>query len=858
MRERLFEALRKLQSVDNAQRKEAEKEIMGWADTRFKELAGLLLEMLIEAKVLDGAITAGMVLKMFFVWESASKREAVNQRWMQLAEADREALKQKMVLGLSVCQPPLGDVLAQCLSVVARLEVVNGRWNSVFLDLAEIAGKAATETAQQNVIKTIGNLCVDTTGMDSSIIAGSSGSILTVIISNAKAESPTTRLCAFECLHQSMGFIAHNMQLADESLAIMKAVYEGCQSPQTEVACRALDCLVAALGLYPEATLKYVAMGFGDITIEYLRSEEEAKILGAIEAWGLIASLEAGETSGQLAAKAFPVIAGEMLSLLQLGNLERVEEWAPYKAAAWLLGVLAEHLPAAVAGSVVSKALGKPVPLATAVSDLLGADKLSAYEAGAAALGALLNEETAELLPELVQKSLPLMTNALSSGELTVIETTLWTFEKVFKHAYPAVRASGLEGPIIEYGVSLAKNPSEVAVSAAWSLAGIVAAVQAANADAVASGDWSSPVDLEQAITLLMSRFVHLLEHEYSLRVALASSISELVKLGATSHRKAVTVMAHDVIAHIKRELSSGQTSEEHIYCQLTILQACLRAHDGGELAVAGEVVEIVCFILGNASLLGLYTDAYLTLDALADVLGLAFGNYSDRVNELVLRDLARLGTNLSHEEGFTAFATSLLGFVGTMASATKLGFNVYVDEFVPLIIYATSTPYLTKEAQIAALNTFADISLSVGKIFDKYLEAMFGITTSAIQIKDDGSDPGFVFALREALLDLLSCVVQSSNGKSKTVADNVAVVLKVIKVVAEETNDAECAIKALYLLSDLWALYGNDPAYPHTSGHLNAQWIVEFISAKLNSTNRAVKEAAVATRYQIGSFSLE
>ncbi|KAI5192517.1 importin subunit beta-1 [Nematocida sp. AWRm77] len=858
MKERLFEVLVKLQSSKNTERKEAEEQLMRWSQEEFGELSSSLCEILLEAKEMTSAVTAGIVLKTFFVWESEEKRKLVNARWMALSEKEREQLKEKMAAGLQVCEAPLGGVLAQCLSTVARLEVVARRWDTVFIDLAEILAKAKSETAQQNVIKTIGNLCMDTSGMDSSIIAGSSGSILTAIISSAKEENTTTKLCAFECLHQSMGFISHNIEIKEECLAIMKEIYNGCKSSHLDVACKALECFGAALSMHSAATLKYVEVGFGDVTVEYLRSEEDQKILGAIEIWGTVCTLAEEEGAKTILEKAFPVIAGEMLAVLQVDNLERIEEWAPYKAAAWLLSQMFEKLPERVQSSVAVKECEKTAPVFTLVEKMVRASDLGTYEAGVSALGAMLNEDTGLLLVEPVHQVLGTLLQALTCPNITVIETSLWALEKVFRHAYASVTPKEVESTAIARVMEITKRPGEVAVCAAWTLAEVFSAIHEAHAEEMGSGAWEGIPHAPGIVEMLMEHLGTLQETEYSLRVSLTSAISEVARSCALQSQKTLLVISQDVVAHIKAELSSSKTSEENIYCYLSILQACVQGQAQVSPDLALEIINIVTFILGNANLLGLYTDVYLMLGALADATGLEFGNYADRVKPLVVRDLGRLGTNISQEEGFTAFATSLLSFVGTMATATKLGFNIYVDEIMSLIIYAITTPYLTKEAQIAAISTFADISLSVGKIFEKYLGSIFEMSAFIINIKDDGSDSEFILALREALLDLLSCIVQSSDGKSKTVAENLAGILSVIKVVAEETNDVECVVKALYLISDMWVLYGNDPAYPYTAQYLNEQWILEFISAKLQSSNKEVKEAAASTRYQISTQSQE
>jgi len=855
--DRLARVLSNLRSSNNKERKEAEEYILELSRTEFGELVSRLVGILVEEGDMTASVTAGVVLKTFFIWESEEKKKTVNARWIELPEKERDFIKEKMISSLARSDKIRGDVLAQCLSAVARIEVVSGRWDSVFVDLAKIGTETENEDLNRNIIETIGHLCLDRTGIDENIIVNSSGSILTVIINGSKSKIEETRKTSYRALKKSADFISYNLGIEDEAFSIIKAVYEGCEDRSSEISCAAFECYIAMLTYHYKKVVKYVELAFASMSVRFMRSEEEKKIVLGIEMWGVIANREI-EHEGEITSQAFSVLMGELLSLVCVDNLERTEEWTVNKAASWLIDLLAQCVPEKMKDPVaLKKDPGRTVSLLAAVEEMVLSRELEEFAGGVAALGSLINEGTSEVMAPLVYKTAPVAAKSLYSPDLAVQETGLWVFEKVLRYATKPVEESGACSAVIDRIAEMVLVRSEISVEAAWALAGAISYV-CDNSCNLTEDVYPILKRYREVKDSFVDAFFRLSDNDYTMKVAMSSVIGELIRMCPEKHKNEALGVTAEMVSRIKREIFEKKSSEENIYCYLTIIQKSTKAFPSLILSLSQSVVEICQYILGNAGLLGLYTDAYLTLGILADNIGIEFVNYSDSIRALVSRDLSRMCGASSQGEEFLTFSSSLISFIGSMATATKFGFCMYIDEFMPLLINAIGDRNLPREAKITIITTFADISLSSGKSFDRYLDPMFNIAISIVALKEHEDDREFHLHLRESLLDLLSCIIQSSDGRNDKIAVSITVILEVVKAIAQETNDADCVIKCLYLISDIWVLYGNNTKYPYISQQLEAQWILEFISAKSLSTNNEVKEVAINTRFNISSLNQE
>lgn len=857
MQTKVLSSLNSLQGTDNTLRKEAEAYLIEESNRDLGSLIRILVDLLTDSSIgsIGTTMTAGVVLKTLFSWESEEKRKEVHKKWTYLKESQRNTIKEKLIEGLNVCTGSVGEVLSQCLAAIARIEVVNNSWLSVFSDLAQISINSKSEITKINVMETIGILSMDTTGMEEEMIVNSSGHILTVLIDGGRSQNVEMQKSAFKNLDRCLEFISYNINIENECVIIMETLFNACASSDEDVSCLAMRCYTGTLLMYYNSVVKYIGLAFGNIAMNFMHTESEKKILCAIEMWGTVAEHEI-DNEGEIIGKVFSNLMGQCLIVLMNPELEQVEEWVPHKAASSLLSLIAQCVPEKITGNIVNKLFNAPISLISAIENYLGSSDRVKFEAGMIALGSILNESTVTALNTLLKKSVSLIFQSLHSNNLTILDSGMWVLEKIFKYAYPAIEQSHLESEIIKQIMKLLSpmGGSEASVTAAWALTGIASAVRTNTMDA--PRDHAICVHFNSILETLVDAFYSLLEEEYTLKVALSSAISEVIKSAVPSYYESVLKFLSNILYKTKEELAKPYVNEETLSCYMNLIQSCISTCSSDQIMqISRGIIGVCIFIINRSNLLSLYTEAYLTLAVLADKLGIDFGVYAEEVVHYIVRDLTLFCTKEEEEEGAALFATSLIMCIGSLASAIHLGFTVYIDTIVPLLIQAIGSPSLPREAKATIISTFSDISLAIGKIFDRYLPAIMDISLSIIKLKDDGSDSGFVLVLRESLLVLLSCIVQSSDGRSIRVIDNVNTILTVVKTIILETNDSACVVKALYLISDLWLLYGSE-GNPSSMAALEGNWIFEFINAKTRSDVKEVRDAATATRLQISYIS--
>lgn len=864
MRE-LVSALKNLQSTNNYQRNAAENAIVAAAAADFFRFVIDILEIVREPSIPPiTQITAGMVLKMFFSGESPEKKKEVGMRWAALAESQRGAVKREVVELLASPHPRVGLAIAQCVSSIAKVELSTGAWQEVFKELSDIAASSADINRKRAAIEAIGLLCADPEGIDDSLICSSSGHILTAIISGMGHESLEIKKTAAESLKQCMEFISYNMEIENERLAIMEVLYNACKAEDAELSSAALNCVIRAVDLYYDKMAEYIRMAFADLSLEFLRSNDEQRVFAALEFWSTVADvekdLEYGAGSHAIVADGFQVaVPGILAHLQKTEDLEEPEDWTPMKAAACalsLIGLCSKDLIGRRELLFKRPGLGESRgTLVEYVQDAIEDPGIVRAESGMMMLGCLLNDKTSPVLAKPIKREMARIIGLLGSEVATVQDTALWLIGKIFTHAAEAVDEDDDGHKIMIKILDILKKCDAVSVNAAWTLTNVFASVSARRVGDRVEESLLTTYFTEVA-SLLVALIASLKPTDFNLRTAMFSALNEVIKISVNQNQAFVLSIAEDAISKIKLLLEEKDVemaaAEEMVCCNLGVIQECIRSARTSSLDRAMEIVRVCAYLLGNPNYVPVFTDAYLTLSCLADAIGLNFGNFDTPVLSFVERDLGLLASGSVAGDPVSAmFAASLITFVGSMASALQLGFGPCVQRFMPLLLDSLGAPCLPREAKPAIVSAFADISLAVGKMFDPYIETMFSICVSIMSLADVDED--YLLALREALLDLFSCIVQSSNGKNELVNSSIPALIEAVHRIAVETDDSACVIKSLELLSDIAIMYGNRNE-ANMSG-LQSTWVLEFITAKAASTNAQVREAANNARFHINTL---
>lgn len=100
------------------------------------------------------------------------------------------------------------------------------------------------------------------------------------------------RLAATQALLNSLEFTKANFEKITERNYIMEVVCETTQSPDSQVKVAALQCLVKIMSLYYQHMEPYMGQALFPITLEAMKSENDAVSLQGIEFWSNVSDEE--------------------------------------------------------------------------------------------------------------------------------------------------------------------------------------------------------------------------------------------------------------------------------------------------------------------------------------------------------------------------------------------------------------------------------------------------------------------------------------------------------------------------------------------------------------------------------------
>lgn len=181
---------------------------------------------------------------------------------------------------------------AQCVAYIAVAELPQRQWPDLIATLVSNVCQAnSTEIQKEATLEAIGYICQE---IDSDVLVSQSNDILTAIVHGMRATEPSNhvRLAATQALLNSLEFTKANFDQPTERNYIMEVVCEATQSPDTQIKVAALQCLVKIMSLYYQHMEPYMAPALFPITLEAMKSENDAVALQGIEFWSNVSDEE--------------------------------------------------------------------------------------------------------------------------------------------------------------------------------------------------------------------------------------------------------------------------------------------------------------------------------------------------------------------------------------------------------------------------------------------------------------------------------------------------------------------------------------------------------------------------------------
>lgn len=181
---------------------------------------------------------------------------------------------------------------AQCVAYIAVAELPQNQWPDLIATLVNnVCHADSTEMQKEATLEAIGYICQE---IDSDVLVNQSNNILTAIVHGMRSSerSNHVRLAATQALLNSLEFTKANFDQPTERNYIMEVVCEATQSPDTQIKVAALQCLVKIMSLYYQHMETYMAPALFPITLEAMKSENDAVALQGIEFWSNVSDEE--------------------------------------------------------------------------------------------------------------------------------------------------------------------------------------------------------------------------------------------------------------------------------------------------------------------------------------------------------------------------------------------------------------------------------------------------------------------------------------------------------------------------------------------------------------------------------------
>lgn len=777
-------------------------------------------------------MAAGLQLKNHLTSKDQSIKVSYQQRWLLFQEEIRDYIKKNIVeaLGTETSRP---SSAAQCVAYVAVAELPQGRWPSLINTLVNnVVQTNSTEMQKEATLEAIGYICQE---IDSEVLVTQSNAILTAIIHGMRSTEPSNhvRLAATQALLNSLEFTRANFDKETERNFIMEVVCEATQSQDSQIKVAALQCLVKILSLYYQYMEPYMAQALFPITLEAMKSDNDAVALQGIEFWSNVSdeevdlaiedseATEAGRPPARVSrhyAKGalhfiVPVL---MQKLTKQEELDDDDDWNPCKAAGVCLMLLATCCEDEIVPHVL--------PF---IKNNIKSEDWRFRDASLMAFGSILGGLDNSALKPLVEQAMPTLIELMYDNSVIVRDTAAWTFGRICEIIPEVAITETYLKPLLESLVTGLKAEARVAANVCWAFTGLV---EAAYEAAEVNEETGQPDTycLSQYFEFIVQRLLETTDRpdgaQANLRPAAYEALMEMVKNSPkdcyVTVQKTTMVILERLQQVLQMESHIASHSDRSQYNDLQsllcgTLQSVLRKvtpEDAPKISDAIMTALLSMFSSNSCKNGGVQEDALMAVSTLVEVLGENFLKYMDAFKQFLYIGLR------NHQE-YQVCATAV-GLTGDIFRALKLKTLPYCDEIMMILLENLSDNSVHRTVKPQILSVFGDIVLSIGLEFKKYLEVVLSTLAQASQAQVDRTDfdmIDYLNDLREGVLDAYTGIIQGLKGDGPTphpdvmlLEPHVPFIVRFIIVVAQdgEHSDGSVAVAA-GLVGDLCLAFG-------------------------------------------------
>lgn len=690
---------------------------------------------------------------------------------------------------------------------------------------------------REATLEAIGYICQE---IDSEVLVVQSNAILTAIIHGMRSSEPSNhvRLAATHALLNSLEFTRANFDKETERNFIMEVVCEATQSTDTQIQVAALQCLVKILSLYYQYMEPYMAAALFPITLEAMKSDNDAVSLQGIEFWSNVSeeevdlsiedseAQEAGRPPARV-SKYYAKGALQFIVPLLLEKLTKQEElddeddWNPSKAA----GVCLMLLATCVEDEIVPHVF----PF---IKENIKSENWRYRDASLMAFGSILGGLDSSVLKSLVEQAIPTLIELMYDSSVLVRDTAAWTFGRICEIIPEAAISEAYLKPLLESLLTALKGEARVAANVCWAFSGLAeAAYEAAdtNEETGAPDTYCLSQYFEFIVQSLLETTDRADGAQANLRPAAYEALMEMVKNSpkdcyVTVQKTTMVILERlqqvlQMETHISTHNDRSQFNDlQSLLC--ATLQSVLRKvspEDAPQISDAIMTAMLTMFNSNSCKNGGVQEDALMAVSTLVEVLGDGFLKYMDAFKPFLCIGLK------NHAE--YQVCGSAVGLTGDIFRALKIKALPYCDEIMTLLLENLSDNSVHRSVKPQILSVFGDIVLSIGAEFKKYLDVVLQTLAQASQAQVDRTDydmVDYLNELREGVLDAYTGIIQGLKGDGQTPNPDVMLLephvpffVQFITVIAQDEDHSDATVAlAAGMVGDLCTAFGANVLY--------------------------------------------
>ncbi|XP_074032733.1 importin subunit beta Fs(2)Ket isoform X2 [Leptinotarsa decemlineata] len=829
----LIQILEKTVSPDKTELEQASSFLEQAAATNLLEFIKTLSDILRHGGNSPVArMAAGLQLKNQLTSKDPSVKTTYQHRWLAFPEEIRNYIKKNVVgaLGTETNRP---SSAAQCVAYIAVTELPQRQWPDLIANLvSNVCQGNSTEMQKEATLEAIGYICQE---IDSDVLVTQSNDILTAIVHGMRATEPSNhvRLAATQALLNSLEFTKANFDQPTERNYIMEVVCEATQSPESQIKVAALQCLVKIMSLYYQHMEPYMAPALFPITLEAMKSENDAVALQGIEFWSNVSdeevdlaiedseATEAGRpparVSRHYAKGALQYIVPILLQkLTKQEELDDEDDWNPSKAAGVCLMLLATCCEDEIVPHVL--------PF---IKDNIKSDNWRFRDASLMAFGSILGGLESTTLKPLVEQAMPTLIELMYDNSVIVRDTAAWTFGRICEIIPEAAINETYLKPLLESLITGLKAEPRVAANVCWAFSGLV---EAAYDNADVSDEMGTPDTyiLSQYFEFIIQRLLETTDRpdgaQANLRPAAYEALMEMVKNSpkdcyVTVQKTTMVILERlQQVLQMETHISSHNDRSQFNDLQSLLcgtLQSVLRKvtpEDAPQISDAIMTAMLTMFNSNSCKNGGVQEDALMAVSTLVEVLGEGFIKYMDAFKPFLYLGLK------NHQE-YQVCGTAV-GLTGDIFRALKLKVLPYCDEIMTLLLENLGDQSVHRSVKPQILSVFGDMVLSIGPEFKKYLDVVLSTLAQASQAHVDRNDfdmIDYLNDLREGVLDAYTGIIQGLKGDGPVPNPDVMIlephipfIVQFITVVAQDNEHSDGTVAvAAGIVGDLCTAFG-------------------------------------------------